>query len=272
MLTEDLEVATTTDAPSPEPGCPAPDPRAELTSSLLVRANSETCPVQRRRLLEQVVLLNRSVAEGVASRYRNRGIAQEDLHQVAYEGLTKAVLRFDPSLSDDLLTYAVPTIRGEVQRYLRDQGWSVRPPRRVLDLQRRILQADQELTQRLGREPQAEEVREELGLPADEYGEALAAFACKQATSLDRPVGIAHTEPLGNLLSTDDAGRSAAEARLVLQPALRSLGERDREILYLRFFEDLTQKEIGDRLGVTQMQVSRLLSQLLARLRLEVAA
>ena len=269
MAVTDLEALPTHELGSPGS---TPDLRAQLTTALLDRAHAAACPQRRRQLLDQVVLVNRSVAEGVAVRYRNRGVSEEDLHQVAYEGLTKAVRRFDPSLGHDLLTYAVPTIRGELQRHLRDQGWSVRPPRRVMELQQSILHSTEELAQRLGREPRPAEVMAELHLASRDYQEAVTAFACKRATSLDQPVGVEEDVCLGSLVPGDDHDSGPAEARLLLAPVLRELPDRDREILYLRFFEDLTQKEIGERLGVTQMQVSRLLSQILAHLREEVAA
>ena len=250
----------------------SPEQRAELTATLLARAHTVACPEQRRLLQDQVVLANRGVADAVAARYRNRGTSQEDLQQVAYEGLTKAVRRFDPALGEDLLTYAVPTIRGELQRYFRDQGWSVRPPRRVMELQQNILHSVDELAQRLGREPRDAEVIDRLCVEARDYAEARAAFACKRATSLDQPVGVDGDSSLGALMPGEDREAAAAEARLVLAPALRTLPERDREILYLRFFEDLTQQEIGERLGVTQMQVSRLLTRILTALRRRVPA
>lgn len=246
--------------------------RADLTASLLARAAAETSSSRRRRLLDEVVLVNRSVAEGVALRFRDRRVPQEDLHQVAYEGLTKAVQRFDPAVSEDLLTYAVPMIRGELQRYLRDQGWSVRPPRRIQQMQRLIVDTARELAQQLGREPRDAEVAERLGVEWCEYQEAVTAFGCKRATSLDQPLGPDAATSLGSVVATEDHDAAAAEARIVLAPVLRSLGDRDREILYLRFFEDLTQREIGERLGVTQMQVSRLLTQILSRMREQVAA
>lgn len=243
--------------------------RSERTAELLERsrgADEET----RRAILEEVVLINRGVAEAVASRYRNRGIAQDDLVQVAYEGLTKAVMRFDPELRNDLLTYAVPTIRGELQRYFRDQGWTVRPPRRVQELQWRVNHAIEELGQELGREPTDAEVMAHLEIDADDYREAVEAFGCFQPTSLDLPVGQESPTTLGALIPDDGHERDAADARVALAPVVRRLSERDRRILYLRFFEDRTQEEIGDDLGVTQMQVSRLLARILKNLRTEV--
>ncbi len=202
--------------------------RADLTATLLAAAHAEPDPVRRRQLLDEVVVVNRSVAEGVASRFRNRGAAQEDLHQVAYEGLTKAVLRFDPSLGHDLLTYAVPMIRGELQRHLRDQGWTVRPPRRIQQLQRCIIDSAEALSQRLGREPLDDELMTELGVDSGDYHEAVAAFGCKRATSLDQPVGIDGSDSLGSIVAVEDRDVAATEARLVLGPALQTLPERDR--------------------------------------------
>ncbi|MEI5674513.1 MULTISPECIES: sigma-70 family RNA polymerase sigma factor [unclassified Nocardioides] len=243
--------------------------RSERTAELLDLA-CDADETTRRELLDEVVLINRGVAEAVASRYRNRGIAQDDLVQVAYEGLTKAVLRFDPRLRNDLLTYAVPTIRGELQRYFRDQGWTVRPPRRVQELQWRVNHALEDLGQRLGREPTDVEVMDHLDIDVDEYREAIEAFGCFQPTSLDLPIGQESPTTLGALIPDDDHDRDAADARVALAPVVRRLSERDRRILYLRFFEDRTQEEIGADLGVTQMQVSRLLSRILQNMRDEV--
>lgn len=243
--------------------------RSERTAELLDRAR-DADEDTRRLLLEEVVLINRGVAEAVASRYRSRGIAQDDLVQVAYEGLTKAVMRFDPGLRNDLLTYAVPTIRGELQRYFRDQGWTVRPPRRVQELQWRVNHAISDLGQELGREPTDDEVMAHLEIDATEYREAIEAFGCFQPTSLDLPVGQESPTTLGALIPDEDRERDAADARVALAPVVRRLSERDRRILYLRFFEDRTQEEIGADLGVTQMQVSRLLTRILTSLRAEV--
>ncbi|WP_166140644.1 sigma-70 family RNA polymerase sigma factor [Nocardioides ochotonae] len=244
--------------------------RSDLTRDLLDRAAATQDPAARAVLLEEVVLVNRGVAEAVAARYRNRGIAQDDLVQVAYEGLTKAVKRFDPALRNDLLTYAVPTIRGEVQRYFRDQGWTVRPPRRIQELQWRVNRCLDDLGHELGREPSDEEVMRRLGLDATEYREVVEAFGCFQPTSLDNPVSTDGATTLGDLLADEDTAQRASEARVVLAPVVRQLSERDRRILYLRFFEDRTQEQIGLELGVTQMQVSRLLTRILRRLRDQV--
>jgi RNA polymerase sigma-B factor len=242
--------------------------RAEQTDALLRSAHDTTDPDEAARLRARAVLINRGVAEAVAGRYRHRGIAQDDLNQVAFEGLTKAVTRFDPDLRNDLLTFAVPTIRGELQRYFRDQGWTVRPPRRIQETQGRAHTAVRDLEQSLGREPNNTEVADELGISTDDYGEAMAALGCFRPTSLDLPVGT-DSATLGDLLTDDgeEEAHEASDARVMLAPVVRRLSDRDRRILYLRFFEDLTQAEIGADLGVTQMQVSRLLSRILDNLR-----
>jgi RNA polymerase sigma-B factor len=241
--------------------------RSERTAELIAAAHATNDEDRKRELLDEVILINRGVAEAVASRYRGRGISQDDLVPVAYEGLTKAVHRFDPSTRNDLLTYAVPTIRGEVMRHFRDHGWSVRPPRRVQELQWRVNQCIERLEHELGREPRSTEVIEELGIDPEDYREAIEAFGCFQPTSLDQPVRTEATSSIGELIPDIADQQSAADARVALAPVVRRLSERDRRILHLRFFEDLTQAEIGEDLGVTQMQVSRLLSRILDTLR-----
>jgi RNA polymerase sigma-B factor len=197
----------------------------------------------------------------------------EDLQQAAYEGLVKAVNRWDPSHGKSLLTYAVPTIRGELQRHFRDHGWTVRPPRRVQELQWQVNACVAQLTQELGREPTEAEVRKALGITDREYADAMTAFGCFQPTSLDQPVGSEAAATLGDLIPdqrAEEAGGdqlSAVDARATLGPVVRSLPSRDRKILYLRFFEEQTQEQIGEELGVTQMQVSRLLARILRDLR-----
>jgi RNA polymerase sigma-B factor len=247
--------------------------RADTTEELLSRAESTDDDRSRDLLLEEVVLINRGVADAVASRYRRRGVPMEDLQQAAYEGLVKAVHRWRSSHGRPLLTYAVPTIRGELQRHFRDHGWTVRPPRRVQELQWQVTTCISELTQDLGREPSGTEVQERIGITDGEYADAMTAFGCYQPTSLDQPVGAEAASTLGELIP-DQTGEetgidelAAADARATLGPVVRSLPDRDRQIIYLRFFEEQTQEQIGEELGVTQMQVSRLLARILRDLR-----
>lgn len=238
--------------------------RSALTQQLLLQAHRADGE-NREALLGRVVLLNCRVAEAVAARYRRRGVPDEDLEQAAYEGLVKAVRRFDPTLRHDLLSFAVPTIRGEVQRYFRDHSWMVRPPRRLQELQSQVNRASADLAVELGREATGAEVRARVGIDVQEHGEVMQSFGCFQPTSLDQPVRH-ETAPdltLGAAVADPARDYDALELRLLLAPALAALSPRDLGIVRMRFFEDRSQREIGDLLGVTQTQVSRLLSRIL---------
>lgn len=254
--------ATASFTPPPE----TPE-RATRTRTLFTELRGSTDDTDRRRIRGEIVELNLCVARSLAHRYRDRGLDVEDLEQVAYLALVKAVDRFDPDSGHDFLAFAVPTVRGELRRHFRDRGWTVRPPRRVQELQGKVADVQMELTGRLGRSPTAGELADELGESRGDVEEALGAEGCFVPASLDRPVGEDHATSLGDLLAGPDEGQAPAEARIVLAPLVRRLGERDRRILRLRFFEDRTQHEIGEDIGVTQMQVSRILSRILRDLR-----
>ena len=226
---------------------------------------------QRDLLLDQVVLANRTVAESLARRFRNRGIDDDDLTQVAYEALVKAVQRFDPAQDRDLMSYAVPTIRGELRRHFRDHGWMVRPTRSVQEAQWQIVRAREELAHELGRPPQREEIMKHLDLTASLYDEAAAANGCFKPSSLDQPVNESSTMSVGESLADESDEHDAVEARAMVAPLLRRLSERERRIVYLRFYEDRSQAEIGEEVGVTQTQVSRLLTRTLSAMREELA-
>lgn len=245
--------------------------RAEITARLLRQVTETSDEIEAKRLRDEVVVLNMGVARAIASRYRDRGISREDLMQAAYLGLVKAVQGFDPSFERDFLSYAVPTVAGEVKRYFRDFGWTIRPPRRVQELQSQISRASSELSQALHRSPKTIEVAEHLSVDVDSVIEALAADGCFTPASLDIPLGEDGSTSLGDLLGYDDVDMGRAEARMMLAPAVRRLGARDRRILELRFFRGWTQAQIAVDIGVTQMQVSRLLSRILCDLRTELA-
>jgi RNA polymerase sigma-B factor len=248
---------------------PDADQRAERaagTAELLARA-ARCSKDSRDQLIAQVIELNMGVADAIASRYRRRGVPDEDLQQVAYLALTKAARKFDPDAGHDFLSYAVPTVRGELCRYFRDAGWMVRPPRKVQELQSRIFAAQSELSLTLGRSPSPREVARFLDEPLGDVEEALAAEGCFTPTSLDRAVGSDSDLTVGDLLGHADESRSAVEARVVLAPVVRRLSERDKKVLQLRFFDDCTQQEIAEEIGVTQTQVSRLLSRIFGELR-----
>ena len=223
------------------------------------------------RLLDAVIELHLDLAHAEAARYRSRGIALDDLRQVAALALTKAARGYDVTSGHEFLSYAVPTIRGELRKHFRDHGWMIRPPRRIQELQARINVADGELRNRLGRAPRPVEIAEHLEVvPRRRCVEALASDGCFVPASLDHPAGGDGLTTLGDLLPFDDADHAASEARLVLGPVVQTLAERDRQILAMRFYDGLTQREIAARIGVTQMQVSRLLTRILGQLRSRV--
>jgi RNA polymerase sigma-B factor len=221
--------------------------------------------------VQEIVRLNMTVADRVAARFARRGIPEDDLRQVAYVALVRAAQKYDAALAgSDFLSYAVPTMRGEVRKYFRDHGWMVRPTRRVQEVQARATAVREALTAELSRTPSVAEVAARIDEPVESVIEAMAADGCFAPTSLDTPVGGEGDEnqtTLGAALGADDLGMEAAEARASLQPVLRGLPERDRLIIGLRYYDGLTQREIADRIGVTQMQVSRLLARILRQLR-----
>jgi len=253
----------TEDAPS------SSEDRDRMTVELLERA-AKARPAERRALLDEAVTLNMDLARHLAHRYFGRGIASEDLQQVAFVGLLKAARGFKAEKAQSFAAYAVPTIRGELRRHFRDTGWTVRPPRRIQELQARVRAAEADLVQQLHRSPSVKELADALGAEIDDVIEATAADSCFTPLSLDAPTGDG-TQALGSTISAlDDEWFSDSEARLLLGPAVRRLGERDKKVLELRFFEGLTQQEIGTRLGVSQMQISRILSRIMDQLRGEL--
>lgn len=240
--------------------------RATETRRLLVEAQGST-PEAREFLFSEVVTLNLGVARSVARRFRSRGESAEDLFQVACVGLTKAVRGFDPSRGHDFLAYAVPTMSGEIKRHFRDLRWMIRPPRPIQELQAQISHATAELTQDLGRSPRPSEIAEHLGIAVDDITEALAADGCFNPVSLDQSGPHDDGAALSETLGERDGNFDRADAVAILRPACRHLEPRDQRILFLRFFRGRTQTEIAAELGLSQMQVSRLLSRILGSLR-----
>jgi RNA polymerase sigma-B factor len=242
---------------------------AETTEELLAQA-AQAPEARRRQLLDEVIILNTPVARSMASRYRRKGVDADDLEQVAYLGLVKAVNGYRADAATAFLAYAVPTIRGELKRYFRDCAWTVRPPRRVQEMQGSIAAAEPELTQRLGHLPTDEETAEALGTEATEVAEATSVRGCFNTLSLDAPSGLDNGASLIEAVPADEDGYELVENVQTLTPAVEGLGDRDRRILELRFCSGFTQEEIGNELGVSQMQVSRLLRNILDRLRAEL--
>lgn len=228
---------------------------------------------ERRRIRETLVTAHLPLAEHIALRYRNRNQPLEDLVQVARLGLFLAVDRFDPTRGSDFLAFAVPTITGEVRRYFRDMTWALGVPRRVKDLRATVLAATARLVQELGRTPRPSQIAEALGIPVEDVYEGLLANYAYRAETLE-PFTRDNTSELERQTQFGrvDTELDLAEHRVALQPALNRLPERERSIVIMRFFEDLTQSQIARRVGLSQMQVSRLLSQSLAALRAEMTA
>lgn len=207
------------------------------------------------------------LAEHIATRFAGRGEPREDLVQVARIGLINAVDRYDAQRGHDFLSFAVPTIMGEVRRHFRDTGWAVRVPRRLKELHLTLSQGIAELSQRMGRAPTPTELSQHLDLDIDQVREGLMAGNAYQALSVDKPVHDEDTLSLADTIGSDDPSIVLVENHEALQPLLEELPRRERAILVMRFFGGMTQTQIADRVGISQMHVSRLLSQTLELLR-----
>lgn len=197
--------------------------REHATAELFADIAACTDPDKLEELRAATVELNMEIARSIARRYFRRGISEDDVLQAAYVGLVKAVRGFDPERGREFVQYAVPTISGEVKRYFRDHGWSVRPARRVQELQPRISRASEELVQRLGRSPTAREVADHLDVDLDLITEALSVQGWFSPQSLDAPVGEDGDAPMSELLPAANDGFAAAEARTLLMPLIKEL-------------------------------------------------
>lgn len=242
--------------------------REEATRKLFERRAACTDEAERQRILEEVVELNLEMARGIARRFRGRGAEADDLEQVAYLGLLKAVHHYRLEADTPFIGFAIPTIRGEVKRYFRDCAWTVRIPRRLQEMQGAIAAKLPELEQELNREPTPGEIADHLNVDQTDVEQALAAKGCFNVLSLDRPAEADADLTLADVVAdTDDSSIDQLEAVDMLQPVLHDLGPRERRILQLRFVEGWTQSEIGKDIGVSQMQVSRVLRRILDELR-----
>lgn len=247
--------------------------RDQATRDLLSRRAATTDEDLQQALLEEAIELNLSIAHSIAGRFRGRGVEAEDLDQVAYLGLVKAARSYKPDSGTPFLAYAVPTIRGEVKRYFRDCSWTVRIPRRLQELQGSIAAVRPRLVQELHRDPTLAELADALNADVSEVEAAIAADGCFSVLSLDRPVDGESTANLADTIADEeDSSFERTEAVAVLEPVLSELTPRERRILELRFIEGHTQADIGAEIGVSQMQVSRLLRGILDRLRDQIDA
>jgi RNA polymerase sigma-B factor len=221
-----------------------------------------------RKTRNELIEAHKSLASHLARRFANRGEPFDDLLQVAYLGMLKAVERFDPDRNLEFSTFATATVEGELKRHFRDKTWSVRVPRRPQELHLRLGNVINELSQKLTRPPRVPEVAAELGVREEEVLEAMEVGGAYRSSSLDsRPSDSHDSTTLERRLGTADHGFDLAEHRVLLERVLADLPERERTIVELRFFEDMTQTEIAQHVGISQMHVSRLLSRTLLQLR-----
>ncbi|AZM46386.1 B/F/G family RNA polymerase sigma-70 factor [Streptomyces sp. WAC 06738] len=215
-----------------------------------------------------LIELNLALVKFAASRFRSRSEPMEDIIQVGTIGLIKAIDRFEPARGVEFPTFAMPTIIGEIKRFFRDTSWSVRVPRRLQELRLDLAKAGDELAQQLDRAPTVDELAERLDIGRDEVVEGMAASNAYTASSLDaQPEEDDSESTLADRIGYEDHGLEGIEYVESLKPLIAELTPRDRKILSLRFVANMTQSEIGEELGISQMHVSRLLSRTLVRLR-----
>jgi RNA polymerase sigma-B factor len=251
-------------------GAPPADPAAADGREARSRADRVLLERAHRgdqQAREQLVERFLPLARQLARRYQRGGEALDDLIQVASLGLLKAIDRFDPTRTTAFSSFAVPTILGELKRHFRDKGWSVRVPRDLQELAVRLEPTNEALSREIGRVPTSAELADRLGVSVELLLEAREAAGAYRAVSLDRPrEDDEEGDGIGAGFGVEDAGFSEAEDAATVQHLMRVLSEREREVLRLRFEEDLTQAEIGTRIGVSQMHVSRIIRQAIAQL------
>ncbi|MFD6298285.1 SigB/SigF/SigG family RNA polymerase sigma factor [Streptomyces sp. NPDC060235] len=271
MLTDITAARSLDDAPAaaPAPQRPEHEDCPESAPLFARLVDLEEGP-ERERVRDELVALWLPMAHRLAGRFRDRGEALEDLRQVAALGLVKAIDRFDPSRGA-FESYAIPTITGEIKRHFRDRLWAVRVPRRVQELRNKVRLARRELTERPGApEPTLEEIAAHTGLTEEEVADGMEALESFSTLSLD--VELTQGQDgfsLADTLGAPDSSFDTVVDREAAKKALRRLPERERSVLYMRFFEDMTQTRIAERLGVSQMHVSRLITRSCQRVRLE---
>jgi RNA polymerase sigma-B factor len=254
-----------TDDRSGERFSAGPTERAREDKLLFQRYLETRDPAARDALVERFLPLARQLAR----RYQRAEEPLDDLIQVASLGLVKAIDRFDAERQVAFSSYAVPTILGEIKRHFRDRTWSVRVPRDLQELSLKVDRTVVAMSKDLHRSPTVTEIAEKLEVTEEQILEAMEAAGAYRATSLSTPRGNTDElgDTLGDTVGTDERGYDLAEDRATLDRLLQTITPREREVLRLRFEEDLTQAEIGERIGVSQMQVSRLIRQSVARLR-----
>ena len=215
---------------------------------------------------DELIMSPLNLVRFLASKFKNRGEPLDDLIQVGTIGLIKAIDRFDPSRGLEFTTYATPTILGEIKRHFRDKGWSIRVPRRLQELSAKVNQATDDLTKELQRSPSTEEVAAKLGVSVDEVLEAMESSGAYSSVPLEAGSSDEEDAPaiIDHYASVDE-NLAASDDRMVIEDTIRDFSPREREVIRMRFVEGLTQVEIAKRLGVSQVQVSRLLRRTLKK-------
>ena len=241
--------------------------REERTARLVANLRHVRNARERDSIALQLIEVNLPLCDALASRYASRGADLDDLKQVARTALVSAVRHYRPDEGPSLTAFAVPTITGELKRYFRDRCWMVRPPRALQELRPTAVRARDELEQKLGRTASNREVAAQIGVDDRTLDEALWTHGGYRPASIDAPLPGALSDTLGSQLGSGEDIAEAVVERVSLQTALRELPERDLRVLRWRFDDDLTQSEIAERLGVSQMQVSRILRRILTVLR-----
>ena len=217
---------------------------------------------------DQLIMSHLNLVRFLASKFKNRGESLDDLIQVGTIGLIKAIDRFDPDRGLEFTTYATPTIMGEIKRHFRDKGWSVRVPRRLQELSAKVNQATDDLTNQLQRSPSVAEIAESLGVSVDEVLEAMESSSAYSSVPLEGG-GSSDDDEAPSVIdhyATEDADLASSDDRIVLEEAIADFSPRERDVIRMRFADGLTQVEIAERLGVSQVQVSRLLRRTLRRI------
>jgi len=241
----------------------------EFSHALFVELGDPATSEERRtECRDELVQLHLPLVEHCARRFMNRGEPLDDLLQVGTIGLIKSVDRFDDQRGVEFSTYATPTILGEIKRYFRDKGWAIRVPRRLQELRMSIASVTGDMAQELGRSPTPREIAEKLGVSLEEVMEGIESANAYSTLSLD--AGDASDESANSMLDSlgiDDEALANVEIRASVKPLIEQLPPRERRILLLRFFGGMTQSQIAEEIGVSQMHVSRLLNRTLAQLR-----
>jgi RNA polymerase sigma-B factor len=242
--------------------------RSEARALFAALASMPVGDPKRAHIRDTLVEMHLPLVEHLARRFRNRGEPLDDLVQVATIGLIKSVDRFDPQRGVEFSTYATPTIVGEIKRHFRDKGWAVRVPRRLQELRLALTSATSELSQRNGRSPTVHELAAHLSLSEEEVLEGLESANAYSTLSLDVPeAGDDESPAVADSLGMEDDALEGVEYRESLKPLLEQLPAREKKILLLRFFGNMTQSQIAEEVGISQMHVSRLLARTLAQLR-----